>query len=143
VLLALGMGDLWLRAVVLLAILALGSAVGMILRRRAGRARVVSDGDVLAADELGGALGQRATFVQFSSPACSPCRSVRRVLTGVVAEDPGLAHVEIDATEHLDLSRRLGILRTPTVLLLNPQGRVVVRMSGALTADQARTAVSA
>jgi hypothetical protein len=63
------------------------------------------------------------------------------VLTGLVADDPELAHVEIDATERLDLARRLGILRTPTVLLLDPQGLVVRRISGPITAAQARAAV--
>lgn len=43
---------------------------------------------------------------------------------------PGTAHVEIDAEERLELVRRLGILRTPTVLVLDPAGRVVSRASG-------------
>jgi thiol-disulfide isomerase/thioredoxin len=132
---------LLVRAVALVGVVLLATAVGLILRRRAGQARDVSDGDRLDAADLAAPLGERATFVQFSSPACSPCRSVRRVLTGVVEAEPDLAHVEIDATERLDLARRLGILRTPTVLLLDPRGLVVRRISGALTAEQARAAV--
>jgi thiol-disulfide isomerase/thioredoxin len=137
------MDDLLLRAVLLLAILVLAGAFELIRRRRSGRAREVDGGDVLTAQDLASddGLGERATFVQFSSPACSPCRAVRRVLTGVVADDSGLAHLEIDATEHLDLTRRLNILRTPTVLLLDPRGRVVRRISGVPTAEQARAAV--
>jgi hypothetical protein len=43
----------------------------------------------------------------------------------------GVAHVEIDAESHLDLVRRLDIMRTPTVLILDRGGRVVQRASGA------------
>jgi thiol-disulfide isomerase/thioredoxin len=139
--LAIGVDSLLLRSALLIVVLLLATAVGLVLRWRAGRARDVAGGERLAPADLGAPLGERATFVQFSSPACSPCRSVRRVLTGVVADQPGLAHVEIDATERLDLARRLKILRTPTVLLLDPAGHVVRRISGALTPDQARAAV--
>jgi thiol-disulfide isomerase/thioredoxin len=130
-----------LRAVALIAVLLLATAVGLVLRRQAGRAREVTDGELLDTADLGKSLGERATFVQFSSPTCAPCRSVREVLTRVVTADPDLAHVEIDATERLDLARRLGILRTPTVLLLDPRGLVVRRISGPITAEQARAAV--
>ena len=130
-----------LRVAVLVVVLLLATTVGLVLRRRAGRARVVIDGDVLAAADLAAPLGERATFVQFSSPTCSSCGAVRRVLTGLAATDPGLAHVEIDATERLDLARRLSILRTPTVLLLDHRGLVVRRISGPITPEQARAAV--
>jgi thioredoxin-related protein len=43
---------------------------------------------------------------------------------------PGVRHVEIDAESHLDLVRRLDVRRTPTVLVLDGQGRVVRRASG-------------
>jgi hypothetical protein len=42
----------------------------------------------------------------------------------------GVAHVEIDAESHLDLVRRLDIRRTPTVLVLGPDGRITKRASG-------------
>jgi thiol-disulfide isomerase/thioredoxin len=126
---------------VLLAALLLAGAVGVVLRRRAGQARVVTDGERLGVADLAVPLGERATFVQFSSPACSPCRSVRRVLTDLAQAEPDLVHVELDATERLDLAKRLGILRTPTVLLLDPGGRVVRRISGPITPAQARAAV--
>ena len=43
----------------------------------------------------------------------------------------GVTHVEIDAEAHLDLVRRLKVLRTPTVLVLDSSGHVVQRASGA------------
>jgi thiol-disulfide isomerase/thioredoxin len=125
----------------LIAVLLLASGVGLWLRRRAGRARAVTSGIRLDSADLAVPLGERATFVQFSSPACSPCRSVRRVLSDHVAANPDLVHVDIDATERLDLARQLGILRTPTVLLLDADGVVVRRISGPITPEQARAAV--
>jgi hypothetical protein len=42
----------------------------------------------------------------------------------------GVTHIEIDAESHLDLARRLNILRTPTILILGPSGTAVNRASG-------------
>jgi hypothetical protein len=42
----------------------------------------------------------------------------------------GVAHVEIDAESRLDLVRRLDIRRTPTVLVLGPDGRIAKRATG-------------
>lgn len=75
-------------------------------------------------------LGQRATLVQFSSAFCQPCRATRRVLEDVAGMVAGVAHVEVDAEERLELVRELGISRTPTVLVLDAEGRVVRRASG-------------
>jgi thiol-disulfide isomerase/thioredoxin len=89
------------------------------------------DGDKrLDAAELGEGLGERATLVQFSSAFCAPCRATRRVLAEVAGMVPGVAHVEIDAEEHLGLVRRLDILKTPTVLVLDAEGRIVRRATG-------------
>ncbi|GLW46947.1 thiol reductase thioredoxin [Streptomyces sp. NBRC 14336] len=84
----------------------------------------------LGPDELGGQLGEKATLVQFSSAFCAPCRATRRVLGEVSAMVPGVAHVEIDAEARLELVRELGIVRTPTVLVLDAAGREVRRAAG-------------
>lgn len=75
-------------------------------------------------------LGERATLVQFSSAFCQPCRATRRVLREVSAMVEGVVHLEIDAEERLDLARRLEIAGTPTVLVLDPAGRIVRRALG-------------
>ena len=82
------------------------------------------------AGALTGRLGQRATVVQFSSAFCQPCRATRRILEEVTAMVPGVAHVEIDAEDNLELVRALGIRRTPTVLFLDARGIVRKRASG-------------
>jgi thiol-disulfide isomerase/thioredoxin len=81
-------------------------------------------------------LGERATLLQFSSAFCAPCRTTRRVLADVAEAVPGVAHIEVDAEHHLDLVRRLGILRTPTTLILDRDGREVSRASGAPRKEQ-------
>jgi thiol-disulfide isomerase/thioredoxin len=91
----------------------------------------VRDGEKrLDTAELGEPLGERATLLQFSSAFCAPCRATRRVLAEVAGMVPGVAHVEIDAEQHLDLVRRLDILKTPTVLVLDADGRIVRRAAG-------------
>ncbi|MEY9490202.1 thiol-disulfide isomerase/thioredoxin [Streptomyces calvus] len=80
--------------------------------------------------DLGVPLGERATLVQFSTAFCAPCRATRRVLGEVAALVPGVAHVEIDAEARLDLVRRLDVVKTPTVLVLDAAGRIVRRATG-------------
>lgn len=118
--------------VVCVVVLAAASAYGVLQRRRSGRVRVRGrdDGKRLGAAELGEGLGERATLVQFSSAFCAPCRATRRVLGEVADLVPGVAHVEIDAEKNLDLVRELDILKTPTVLVLDADGRVVRRATG-------------
>ncbi|HEY5836013.1 TlpA family protein disulfide reductase [Streptomyces sp.] len=118
--------------IVCLAVLAVASAYGLIHRRGEGRIRVrAKDADErLTVADLGGPLGERATLVQFSSAFCAPCRATRRVLGEVAGMVEGVRHVEIDAEAHLDLVRRLNILRTPTVLVLDAGGSVVRRAAG-------------
>ncbi|MGV9301891.1 MULTISPECIES: thioredoxin family protein [unclassified Nonomuraea] len=113
---------------VALATLALGTVIGVVKLRRDGRMR--DAGRTLTADALGAELGERATLVQFSTAFCQPCRATRRVLADVSGLVPGVRHVEIDAESRLDLVRRLDIMRTPTVLVLDGAGNVVKRASG-------------
>jgi thiol-disulfide isomerase/thioredoxin len=72
----------------------------------------------------------KATLLQFSSAFCAPCRAVRRVSSEVAALVPGVQHVEVDAESHLDAVRALGIWRTPTLLVLDAEGRVAKRATG-------------
>ncbi len=80
--------------------------------------------------DLGAQLGSRATLVQFSTAFCAPCRATRQILADVVGLVDGVTHVEIDAESRLDLVRRLDVRRTPTTLVLGPDGRITHRASG-------------
>lgn len=86
-------------------------------------------------------LGERATLLQFSSAFCAPCRATRRVLGEVAGLVPGVTHVEVDAEHHLDIVRSLKVLRTPTTLILDADGREVSRASGLPQRDQVLAAL--
>lgn len=130
---------LWL----VLAVLLVAGLAGWWLRRRDGRDRYVASGDVLTAAELGASLGPAATLLQISSAFCAPCRQTRTVLGRLASATSGVAHVELDAADRLDLVRRLDVRRTPTVLVLDGEGRIARRASGAMTPPQAAHALSA
>jgi thiol-disulfide isomerase/thioredoxin len=111
------------------------AALGLGWRARNGRVRTaVTDGERSASGltqtDLGAALGSRATLVQFSSAFCAPCRATRQILGDVAGMVEGVAHVEIDAESRLDLVRRLDVRRTPTTLVLGPDGQITHRASG-------------
>lgn len=80
--------------------------------------------------------GERFTLLQFSSAFCAPCRTTRRILEDVAHTLPGVRHLDVDAEHHLDVVRRLGIMRTPTTLILDAAGREVARAAGAPTREQ-------
>jgi thiol-disulfide isomerase/thioredoxin len=114
------------------AALVLATVSGLVWRRRDGMLRS-ADGSTMERLELtglGAELGERATLVQFSSAFCAPCRATRRILTEVAEMVDGVEHVEVDAEAHLDLVRRLKIVRTPTVFVLDASGGIVRRGAG-------------
>lgn len=119
--------------VLVAATLAASAVFGLVWRRRDGRTKDVS-GDVLTAEDLTvlgiAETGTAATLVQFSSAFCQPCRATRRILGDVAAMVDGVTYAEVDAESHLDAVRRFHVLRTPTVLVLDAQRRIVVRASG-------------
>ena len=113
--------------------LAAASAFGLWRKRTDGTVRAVEDpgGDTehLTAADLGIDLDPRATLVQFSSKVCRYCGPTRRILTEI-ADRHTVAYLDLDAEERLDLARRLTVLRTPTVLILDGAGRITHRVSG-------------
>jgi thiol-disulfide isomerase/thioredoxin len=94
------------------------------------RAQAADPGPLITGADLGLPLGERATLVQFSTAFCAPCRATRQILAEVAGMTEGVAHVEVDAESHLDLVRRLDVRRTPTVLVVGPDGRIAKRASG-------------
>lgn len=122
---------------VVAAVAALGaaSAFGVWRKRTDGAVRAATGGPDdtatarLAAADLGIDLDPRATLVQFSSKVCRYCGPTRRILTEIAGRHT-VAYLDIDAEERLDLARRLTVLRTPTVLVLDGEGRITHRVSG-------------
>lgn len=124
-------------------VLALASAYGFWHRRTRGKIVVKSDKGLITAQMAGGALGSRATLLQFSSAFCGPCRATRLLIEDVTANMADVAHIEVDAESRLELVRQLDIRSTPTTLFLDSAGREVGRAVGAPKRDQVIKAVSA
>jgi thioredoxin-related protein len=124
--------------------LAAASAFGLWRRRTDGTVRAIAASEPaaehLTADDLGIELDTRATLVQFSSKVCQYCGPTRRILSEL-AEHHSVAYLDIDAEERMDLARRLTVLRTPTVLLLDGAGRITHRVSGPPRRGELATAV--
>jgi hypothetical protein len=129
------------------AVLIVGIAVGLWRRRTDGRLRATEhmpaaeriDPAVLAALGVGPAP---VTLLQFSSAFCAPCRAVRRISTEVAGLIPGVQHVDVDAESHLDQVRALHIWRTPTLLVLDADGRVAKRATGVPSKPQLIAAIA-
>ena len=105
-------------------------------------AEVAAPASVLEGADLEHELGERATLLQFSSAFCAPCRATRRVLADIAEAVPGVVHVEVDAEHHLELVRRLGVLRTPTTLILDSNGAEITRAAGAPRKEQVLVALA-
>ena len=149
--------------IIALAVLLVALLGGLVYRRRTGRfapAQHIHDetpADTRAVDatstaagrvdralfeSLGVASGTPLTLLQFSSVFCGPCRATRVLCADVAARIPGVRHVDVDAETHLDAVRVLDVWRTPTVLLIDAEGRVRTRASGAPTRSQLIAAVA-
>jgi thiol-disulfide isomerase/thioredoxin len=126
---------------VALAVLALATAAGFMIKQRNGRFRVVADAPDLLLGTLGVQRGTPLTLLQFSSAFCAPCRTTRVLCADVAAKIDGVRHVEVDAEAHLDAVRSLEIWRTPTVLMIDAEGQVRRRATGAPTRAQLLAAV--
>ena len=130
--------------IALVAALIVATVLGLAWRWRTGRFRTAPSAvaaagvtpdagtrpGLLTEADLGTRLGRQATLVQFSTAFCAPCRPTRQILAQVAGMVDGVAHVEIDAADRLDLVRRLRINSTPTVLVLGPDGAIVKRAAG-------------
>jgi hypothetical protein len=140
------------RAALIVVLLAAASGAWWVTSRRGARfrspknhvlpGRSSAPTEVLTSVDLSRELGTRGTLVQFSSATCATCPQVRRGLTELVASQPGVVHVDLQSEEHMGLVRRFSVFRTPTVLLLNPDGAIHSRTSGPLTPTRALAALA-
>ncbi len=118
---------------ILSGLVAVATALGMLVRLLQGRVRQADGHTTISASELPGVsrLGAGATLVQFSTEVCTPCAATRRVLGAVASDRGGVAHVELDLTRSPDLASKFRILQTPTTLILDNRGVVRARIGGA------------
>ncbi len=129
----------------ILIVLALASGYGFWYRSTRGKVKGSSraSGDGIDIASLGGELGSEATLVQFSSAFCTPCRMTRTLITDVIADMPGVRHIDLDAESHLEMVRKLDIRSTPTTLFLDKDGVERGRAVGAPKRSQLIEAITA
>ena len=112
-----------------LGVLAVATVLGLWRRWRDGQFRAATPrGEDRGSDLVGLGVrpGAAVTLLQFSTAFCAPCRATRRVCAEVAERFEGVEHIEVDAESHLDAVRRLDVWRTPTVLVVDRGGRVLV-----------------
>lgn len=135
------MDPLLLRALVVAALLLAALAAGWWWQRRDGEVRSGGDERLRSVhlDALGLDLDQAdAGAVLLGSPTCTPCESVKQVLTELEGERVGFRWVYADAADHLTLAEEHRVRRVPTLLVVEPTGRIVARTSGVPRSDDLR-----
>ncbi len=115
---------------ILVASLIVASIFGIYRAKTDGHVKAKSEAHIWSTHNCNIDLGDKATLLQFSSSFCQPCRATKLLLSDVANSIPGVAHVEINAEEHLPLVRELGINRTPTTLILDKSGTIRGKASG-------------
>lgn len=114
-----------------LVVLTIAAAVGALLllaynlyRRLSGPAPEWLDIDELGLELMTGCC----VFVVFTTPSCTPCKAVLRVVRAAAGKSGGLTEVTtVDAMEHPDLAIRYDVRTIPTTFLITASGHVIAR----------------
>jgi len=114
------------------------AVLGLVWRARTGRVRTTVADWTFAPGSLPGldALAGGATLVLFSTEYCAQCPAALRLLSRLAQERGEVAPLEVDLTNDPDLAKRLGILQTPTVFVLDGDGRLAGRIGGTPRRDE-------
>lgn len=111
--------DLKTRAAIVLLLLGLVAAATLALRARR-RDRFEPALPVLSPRDVG-ELKAPLTAVYFTSRFCSSCKDTPQVIRDAAPEVPQRA---IDVRDRPDLARKLALVETPTLLLVDARGRI-------------------
>jgi hypothetical protein len=127
------MDPMLLRLVAVVGLVAVVAAVGRWWRARDGAVRTGGETRVdrrhLEAVGLDLA-GAQAGAVLLGSPTCAPCGTVKRLLGELAAERDGFRWVYADVADHLEVADEHRVLRVPTLLVVDGEGRLLARTSG-------------
>lgn len=122
------------------AALGLAGVAGALHGRRSGTLRDTEHPEGLDTADLGLST-DGPTIVHFTAVWCGPCAAVRRVIKGVCADLPQVAHVEIDMDANPAAARKLSVLSLPTTFIFDADGRQMYRSSGVPKAADLKSAL--
>lgn len=113
-------------------VLVASTVFGLVYRMRSGR---LTEGGgqqapVRTLASIGLADPAAVNLVQFSASYCSGCRVVRLLCADLVAEHPGLRHVDLDVAEYPAAVDEFAVSASPTLLILDAAGRTLYRCTG-------------
>ena len=83
-------------------------------------------------------LPNKPVIVYFTTPDCTPCKTVQRPALNQVCKLLGekLQVIEIDATERPDLAKKWGVMSVPTTFLLDARGEARYVNNGVARAEK-------
>ena len=110
--------------------LGISTIVGLVVHFRSGHIRKAVRDVRITQSELGQPLASKATFIQFSSTFCQPCRATKLLLKAMTSDAEGIGHIEVNAESNLELVRKFHVTRTPTTLVADAQGKIIGRAVG-------------
>ncbi len=123
-----------MRLLIVVAVVSLATVLGRWWSSRDGRVRTDEGHARLEQRELEsvGLNGDGAPVqaLLLGSPTCAPCEQVKHILGEVERERPYFRWVEVDAGDHLDLTRAHRVMRVPTLFVLDTDGIILARTSG-------------
>lgn len=126
-----------------LGLLVIATLLGFWMRKRTTKIRHHDNPETLSASDFDlERFGPSGAVVQLSTQFCSRCPGVRRELTALTNRHASLQLRHLDVTSKPDLATKYRLRQTPTVLIINADGVLQSRLSGALTREQLSAAVN-
>lgn len=108
----------------------------LLAARRLRRLRALQPGALWRV--LGLAPDGRPSVVAFSTPSCAACRTAQRPALAALEEraQGRVRVVHVDAAEHPDAARALGVMTVPATVVLDARGAVLAANQGYATTEQ-------
>jgi thiol-disulfide isomerase/thioredoxin len=116
---------------VLAGLVAVATIFGLVWKRGQGRVVGVSGQTI----SLNYRAAGKTTLLQFTTEMCAPCAQLKPRLEKIALFRSDVAHVVVDAVEHLDLANSLSVRSTPTTFIVDPDGHIRARINGVAAAE--------
>jgi len=112
-------------------LVAVATVFGLLWRRGQGRVVGVAGQTI----SLNYRAAGKTTLLQFTTELCAPCAQLKPRLEKIALFRSDVAHVVVDAVEHLDLANSLSVRSTPTTFIVDPDGHIRARIHGVAAAE--------